>query len=201
MHAARAGRRPSSRLPDAEEIASAVLLRRATLLVVIVDPNSRRTAPTSPHRLTGLRPLQASSFLLVRGEPSPYKHLASYSLVIDVVWIPDQRLHHTEGGYDPFLPLHVSSFQASASAGGFARRCSSRSDPAIAPTPLSSSSRAPRSAATRLPPGSSVPPVYLLTLAYLIGYLGEHEPALEANLGFMLELPAAFRPNRPPAAR
>src|SRR5207244_3075038 len=41
-------------------------------------------------------------------------------------------------------------------------------------------------------------PIYLLTLAYLIGYLGEHERRSKRKLGFMRELPAAFRRGRPP---
>src|SRR5437016_3242791 len=41
-------------------------------------------------------------------------------------------------------------------------------------------------------------PIYLLTLAYLIGYLGEYERRSKRKLGFMLELPAAFRRGRAP---
>jgi signal transduction histidine kinase len=41
-------------------------------------------------------------------------------------------------------------------------------------------------------------PVYLLVLGYLIGYLGEHERRSKRKLGFMLEMPAAFRRNRAP---
>ena len=41
-----------------------------------------------------------------------------------------------------------------------------------------------------------VRPVYLLVLGYLIGYLGEHERRSKRKLGFMLEMPAAFRRNR-----
>jgi hypothetical protein len=42
-------------------------------------------------------------------------------------------------------------------------------------------------------------PLYLIILAYLIGYLGEHERRSRRKLGFMLEVPETFRLR--PAAR
>jgi len=175
-----------------------VLLATATLLVVIVDPKQPSYRSDLAYIvLTGYVLYSIVLFLLVRGELLRHKHLASYSLVIDVVWISLISVF-TEGGTSPFFLLHV--FVISSVSVRWGLRATMLVTIGLAllyPAVFFVASHAI---------GSDIGfrrvhlfrPVYLLTLAYLIGYLGEHERRSKRKLGFMLELPAAFRPNRPP---
>ena len=175
-----------------------VLLAIATLLVVIIDPKQPSYRSDLAYIvLTGYVLYSVALFLLARAELLQHERLGWYSLAIDVVWISLISVF-TEGGTSPFFLLHV--FVISSVSVRWGLRATMLVTIGLAllyPAVFLLASHAI---------GGDIGfrrvhlfrPVYLLTLAYLIGYLGEHERRSKRKLGFMLELPAAFRRNRAP---
>ncbi len=175
-----------------------VLLATATLAVVIIDPKQPSfRADLAYVLLTGYVGYSLLLFLLVRAELLRQERLGWYSCAIDVAWI-SLISPFTEGGTSPFFLLHV--FVISSVSVRWGVRATMLVTVVLAllyPSVFFIASHTI---------GSDVGfrrvhlfrPAYLLTLAYLIGYLGEHERRSKRKLGFMLELPAAFRRGRPP---
>jgi signal transduction histidine kinase len=170
-----------------------VLLGLTTLAVCIIDPKQPSfRADIAYVVLSGYVAYSVLLFLLVRGEYLRQEWVGWYSTAIDVAWISLISVF-TEGGTSPFFLLHV--FVISSVSVRWGLRATMLVTIVL----------------TLLYPAAFlvasdigvrhvhlVRPVYLLTLAYLIGYLGEHERRSKRKLGFMLELPAAFRRGRPP---
>ncbi len=175
-----------------------VLLAVATLVVVVVDPKQPSyRSDLAYFVLTGYVAYSVVLFLLVRAELLRHKRLGWYSLGIDVVWISLISVF-TEGGTSPFFLLHV--FVISSVSVRWGLRATMLVTIVLAllyPAVFYLASHAIGSE-VGLRRVHLFRPIYLLTLAYLIGYLGEHERRSKRKLGFMLELPAAFRRNRPP---
>jgi len=177
-----------------------VLLATATLAVVIVDPKQPSfRADLAYVVLNGYVAYSVVLFLLVRAELLRQERLGWYSCAIDVAWI-SLISPFTEGGTSPFFLLHVFVISSVSVRWGF--RATMLVTIVLAllyPSVFFVASHTI---------GSDVGfrrvhlfrPAYLLTLAYLIGYLGEHERRSKRKLGFMLELPAAFRRGRPPGS-
>ena len=175
-----------------------VLLAIATLLVVVVDPKQPSYRSDLAYViLAGYTVYAIVLFLLVRAELLRHKQLGWVSLAIDVVWISLISVF-TEGGTSPFFLLHV--FVISSVSVRWGLRATMLVTIALAllyPAVFFVASHA-IGGDVGLRRVHLFRPIYLLTLAYLIGYLGEHERRSKRKLGFMLELPAAFRRNQPP---
>jgi signal transduction histidine kinase len=175
-----------------------VLLGVATLVVVVVDPKQPSYRSDLAYMiLTGYVAYSIGLFLFVRAEVLRHKRLGWYSLAIDVVWISLISVF-TEGGTSPFFLLHV--FVISCASVRWGLRATMLVTAVLVllyPTTFYLASHA-IGGDVGLRRVHLFRPIYLLTLAYLIGYLGEHERRSKRKLGFMLELPAAFRRNRPP---
>ena len=170
-----------------------VLLALATLGVVIVDPKQPSfRADLAYVVLNGYVLYSVGLFLLVRGEYLRQEWVGWYSTAIDVAWISLISVF-TEGGTSPFFLLHVFVISSVSVRWGFrATMLVTVVLTLLYPAAfLVASDMGVRHV-------HIVRPVYLLTIAYLIGYLGEHERRSKRKLAFMLELPAAFRRGRPP---
>ena len=175
-----------------------VLLAIAMLLAVIFDVRQPSFGRDLAYLLLdGYVVYGALLFTLVRGERLRPDWAGRFSLAIDIVWI-SLISDFTEGGTNAFLLLHVFVISSVSVRWGF--RATMLVTIVLAllyPTVFVAASYMIGSEAgfRRV---HLFRPVYLLTLAYLIGYLGEHERRSKRKLGFMLELPAAFRRGRPP---
>ncbi len=176
-----------------------VFLSSATFAVVLAD--SKEPALGTPFCNTVLAAYALYSgllFLLVRGERFPQRLLARCSVALDLVWIMLITIV-TEGGTNPFFLLHVFVISSVSVRWGF--RPTMAVTAAIAllyPAALWAASQAVGSSVLAFRRAHFFRPIYLIGLGYLIGYLGEHERRSKRKLRFMLELPAAFRRNRPP---
>jgi signal transduction histidine kinase len=175
-----------------------MILAVATFAVVVVDPKLPSVRSDLGYVvLVAYVVYSALLFLLVRREYLRQELVAPYSTAADIAWTTLITLS-TEGGTSPFFLLHVFVISSVSVRWGF------RATMLVAMV-LATLYPAVFYVATH-GMGSDVGfrrihlfrPVYLLTLAYLIGYLGEHERRSKRKLSFMLELPAAFRRNRPP---
>ena len=175
-----------------------MLLATATLVVVIVDPKQPSfRADLAYVVLNGYVGYSILLFLLVRAEMLRQEHLGWYSCVLDVAWI-SLISPFTEGGTSPFFLLHVFVISSVSVRWGF--RATMLVTIVLAllyPSVffLASHTIGSEVGFRRV---HLIRPIYLLTLAYLIGYLGEHERRSKRKLGFMLELPAVFRRGRAP---
>ena len=175
-----------------------VLLAVATLAVVIVDPKQPSFGDDLAFVvLYGYVAYSGLLFLLVRGEYLRQEWVGRYSTAIDIVWISLISLF-TEGGTSPFFLLHVYVISSVSVRWGFrATMLVTGVLVLLYPTVFVIASHLI---------GSDIGfrrvylirPLYLLTLSYLIGYLGEHERRSKRKMTFMLELPAAFRRNASP---
>ncbi len=176
-----------------------VLLAMATLVVVGLDSRAQAAQPTpGTLLLVAYAAYSGLLFLQVRAERLRQELVAPYSTAADVVWISLISVF-TEGGVSPFFLLHVFVISSVSVRWGLrATMAVTLLLAALYPvTPLLASwLLAADELGFRRP--HLVRPIYLLVLGYLIGYLGEHERRSKRKLGFMLELPAAFRRNRPP---
>ena len=175
-----------------------MLLATATLAVVIVDPKQPSfRADLAYVVLNGYVGYSILLFLLVRAEMLRQEHLGWYSCALDIAWI-SLISPFTEGGTSPFFLLHVFVISSVSVRWGF--RATMLVTIVLAllyPSVffLASHTIGSEVGFRRV---HLIRPIYLLTLAYLIGYLGEHERRSKRKLGFMLELPAVFRRGRPP---
>src|ERR1043166_7815574 len=147
-----------------------VLLALATLGVVIVDPKQPSfRADLAYVVLNGYVGYSILLFLLVRAEMLRQEHLGWYSCVLDIAWI-SLISPFTEGGTSPFFLLHVFVISSVSVRWGF--RATMLVTIVLAllyPVAfLVASDMGVRHV-------HFVRPVYLLTIAYLIGYLGAHE--------------------------
>jgi len=175
-----------------------VLLASATLAVIIVDPKQPSfRADLAYLILVAYVVYSAGLFVLVRGEYLRQEQLGWYSLAIDIPWISLISLF-TEGSTSPFFLLHVFVISSVSVRWGF-RGTMLVTLVLVVLYPLSFLIVNPiLGIDIGFRRAYLVRPAYLLPLGYLIGYLGEHERRSKRKLGFMLELPAAFRRNRPP---
>ena len=170
-----------------------VLLALTTLGVVIVDPRQPSfRADLGYVVLNGYVLYSIFLFVLVRGEYLRQEWVGWYTTAIDVGWISLISVF-TEGGTSPFFLLHVFVISSVSVRWGLgATMLVTVVLTLLYPVAfLVASDMGVRHV-------HFVRPVYLLTIAYLIGYLGEHERNSKRKLGFMLDLPAAFRRGRPP---
>jgi signal transduction histidine kinase len=175
-----------------------VLLATGTLTVVVVDPSQPSYRPELGHLVLGSYvAFSVLLFLAVRGEYVRQEAVGRYSVAADIVWIALISVF-TERGTSPFFLLHVFVLLSVSVRWGLA---------VTAPVTVLLAALYPATifVANAFDPGEFVfhrthlfRPVYLVVLGYLIGYLGEHERRSKRRMGFMLDLPAAFRRSRPP---
>jgi signal transduction histidine kinase len=176
------------------------LLATATLAVVIVDPRqpSLRADLAYPF-LAGYLVYSVLLLLLVRREVLPQERLGPYSAAVDVVWIT-LIARFTEGGPGPFFLLHV--FVISSVSVRWGLRATMAVSVLLAllyPAMLLAANFGLPGDDVELRRAHLFRPLYLGVLGYLIGHLGEHERGSRRRLAFLLDLPGAFRRNRPPA--
>ena len=181
-----------------------VLLATATLAVIIADPRQPSfRADLAYALLTAYIVYSGVVFFLVRKDYLRNVQNADVlATATDIVWVTILT-RFTEAGPGPFFLLHV--FVISSVSVRWGLRAT------MAVTLLLSVLYPSMLLAVHLGTvgGSGDDPVfrrayllrplYLIILAYLIGYLGEHERRSRQKLGFMLDLPQAFRLR--PAAR
>lgn len=178
-----------------------VLLATATLAVVIADPRQPSFRADIAYLILNAYVIYSGLlFLLVRkGYLGKIQRAALYSTAADVVWVT-VLTRFTEGGAGPFFLLHV--FVISCVSVRWGLRAT------MAVTIILSVLYPSMLLAVQLGTGGEdlefrraylLRPLYLLILAYLIGYLGEHERRSRRKLAFMLDLPEAYRLRRPPA--
>jgi signal transduction histidine kinase len=181
-----------------------VLLATATLAVVIADPRQPSFRADLAYLLLNAYIIYSGVvFLLVRKDYlTNVPNAAVLATAADIVWITILT-RFMEAGPGPFFLLHV--FIISSVSVRWGLRAT------MAVTALLSVLYPAMLLIVNL--GSAVTggddavfrrayllrPLYLMILAYLIGYLGEHERRSRRKLGFMLEVPEAIRLR--PAAR
>jgi signal transduction histidine kinase len=175
-----------------------VLLALATIGVAIIDPKQPSFRPDLAYVvLYGYLAYSVVVFALVRGEHLRQEWVGRYAMVLDVGWISLITIF-TEGGTSPFFLLHVFVISSVSVRWGFrATMVVTIVFALLYPIVFFVAGHVF---------GTDIGfrrvhifrPVYLLTLAYLIGYLGEYERRSKRKLGFMLDLPAAFRRGRQP---
>jgi signal transduction histidine kinase len=170
-----------------------VLLALTTVAVCVIDPRQPSfRADIAYVVLSGYLAYSVVLFLLVRGELLRQEWVGWYSTAIDVAWISVISVF-TEGGTSPFFLLHVFVISSVSVRWGFRATMGVTIVLAILyPAAFMVASD------IGVRHVHLVRPVYLVTIAYLIGYLGEHERRSKRKMGFMLELPAVFRRGRPP---
>jgi signal transduction histidine kinase len=176
-----------------------VLLATATLAIVVVDPKQPSFVPPVGYVvLTAYVAYSALLFLLVRGEHLRKDLVGPYSAGADVLWVTLITVF-TEGGTSPFFLLHAFViFSVSVRWGFVATMAVTVVLALLYPVALHLASYWAEAGDLSTRRAQLFRPIYLLVLGYLVGYLGEHERHSKRKLGFMLELPAAFRRSRPP---
>lgn len=180
-----------------------VLLATATLAVIIADPRQPSfRADIAYLLLSAYLAYSGVVFFLVRKDYlTKVPNAAVLATILDVVWVT-VLTRFTEPGPGPFFLLHV--FVISSVSVRWGLRAT------MAVTVLLAVLYPSMLLAVHLGTGGAgddpvfrraylLRPLYLLILAYLIGYLGEHERRSRRKLGFMLHVPEAFRLR--PAAR
>ena len=202
LSAARSGRRtgvldPISRT---EKILAfcRLLLTAASFTVVFVDPKEPSLGTDPANLVLGSYVVySALLFLVVRGEFVAQERLGRYALAGDVLWLTLVTVV-TEGGTSPFFLLHVFVISSVSVRWGLAATMVVTAGLAILyPAALWAASHVLGGEVLVFRRAHLFRPIYLVGLGYLIGYLGEHEHRSKRKLRFMLELPAAFRRNRP----
>jgi signal transduction histidine kinase len=175
-----------------------VLLALATIGVAIIDPKQPSFRPDLAYVvLYGYLAYSVVVFALVRGEHLRQEWVGRYSMVLDVGWISLITIF-TEGGTSPFFLLHVFVISSVSVRWGFRATMVVTVVLALLYPIVFFLAGHVFGTDIGFRRVHIFRPVYLLTLAYLIGYLGEYERRSKRKLGFMLELPAAFRRGRPP---
>jgi len=180
-----------------------VLLATATLGVIIADPRLPSfNAPLAYLLLNAYIVYSGVVFLLVRQDYlTNVPNAAVLATAADLVWVTILT-RFTEPALGPFFLLHVFIICSVSVRWGLRAT--------IAVTVVLSILYPTMIAAVRVGAGDVdddpvfrpaylLRPLYLMVVAYLIGYLGEHERRSRRKLGFMLEIPASFRLR--PAAR
>jgi signal transduction histidine kinase len=176
-----------------------VLLATATIVVAIVDPKQPSfRADIAYVILTGYLVYSAVLFLLVRGEYLHQDRLGLYSTIGDVAWIT-LLSRFMEGGTGPFFLLHVFVISSVSVRWGLGATMVTTVVLAVLYPAVFYALSLGTGSEEGFRRAHLFRPAYLLVLGYLIGYLGEHERRSRRKLSFMLDLPAAFRGNRPPA--
>jgi len=175
-----------------------VLLATATQAIIAIDPKSPSLVPEVAYLvLTAYVGYSALLFVLVRGARLPQDRVGVYTTAADVLWVTAITVF-TEGGTSPFFLLHAFViFSVSVRWGLTATMLVTLVLAALYPLSLALASHWAPDADLGTRRAQLFRPVYLLVLGYLVGYLGEHERHSKRKLGFMLELPAAFRRRRP----
>jgi signal transduction histidine kinase len=178
-----------------------VLLATATLAVVIADPKQPSFRADLAYLILNAYVVYSGVlfFLVRRDYLGRVRHAAVMATAADVVWVT-VLTRFTDGGAGPFFLLHV--FVISSVSVRWGLRAT------MAVTIILSALYPAMLMALHFGTGSEdvgfrrvhlLRPLYLMVLAYLIGYLGEHERRSRRKLAFMLDLPAAFRFRRPAA--
>ncbi len=177
-----------------------VLLATATIAVCIVDPKQPSFRANLAYViLCGYVVYSGLLFLLVRREYFQKDRLGLYSTAIDVIWIT-VITRFTEGGTGPFFLLHVFVISSVSVRWGLGTTMGVTLVLAVLyPAMFFVLGLGVGTEDLAFRRAHLFRPVYLLVLGYLIGYLGEHERRSRRKLGFMLDLPAAFRRSRIPA--
>jgi signal transduction histidine kinase len=175
-----------------------VLLATATQAIVAIDPKSPSLVPEVAYLvLTAYVGYSALLFVLVRGSHLRQERVGIYTTAADVLWVTAITVF-TEGGTSPFFLLHAFViFSVSVRWGLAATMLVTLVLAVLYPVSLAIAAWWAPGADLAMRRAQLFRPVYLLVLGYLVGYLGEHERHSKRKLGFMLELPAAFRRSRP----
>ena len=180
-----------------------VLLATATLAVIIADPRQPSfRADLAYLVLNAYIAYSGVVFFLVRKDYlTKVPNAAVLATAADIVWVTILT-RFTDAGPGPFFLLHVFIICSASVRWGLRATMGVTVILALLyPSML---------LAVHLGSGGAggedgvrraylLRPLYLLILAYLIGYLGEYERRSRQKLGFMLKLPEAFRLR--PAAR
>jgi len=175
-----------------------VLLATATLAVVVVDPKLPSSRSDLAYIiLTAYVVYSGLLFLLVRGEHLRQERVGPFSAVADIAWVTLISMF-TEGGTSPFFLLHVFVISSVSVRWGLSATMLVTVVLALLYPGILFVASHGIGSDVGFRRVHLVRPVYLLVLGYLIGYLGEHERRSKRKLGFMLEMPAAFRRSRAP---
>jgi signal transduction histidine kinase len=174
-----------------------MLLATATLAIVGIDPKQPSIAPNFAYLiLTAYVGYSGLLFVLVRGEYLRQDRVGPASAAADVAWVTLISVF-TEGGTSPFFLLHVFViFSVSVRWGLRATMVVTSILAILYPAGLFVAGH--WAGGADLGRAQFFRPIYLLVLGFLLGYLGEHERHSKRKLGFMLDLPAAFRRNTQP---
>lgn len=137
-------------------------------------------------------------FLVVRGEYIPQERLGRVALVADILWVTAIILV-TEGSTSPFFLLHAFVILSVSLRWGLQATMGVTAVLAVLyPFSLWVESEWLGPNVFIFRRAYLFRPFYLLGLGCLIGYIGEYERRSKRKLGFLLELPALFRRDRPP---
>jgi signal transduction histidine kinase len=179
-----------------------VLLATATLAVIIADPRQPSfRADLAYLLLNAYIAYSGVVFFLVRKDYlTKVPNAAVLATAADIVWVT-VLTRFTEAGPGPFFLLHVFVISSVSVRWGLrATMAVTVLLSVLYPSMLlvlGTGGTGGDDAVFRR--AYLLRPLYLIILAYLIGYLGEHERRSRRKLGFMLEVPEAFRLR--PAAR
>jgi len=177
---------------------SRLLLTIYTLVVVTIDPQQPSFKPSFADVVLGAYvAYSALLFFLVRGAYVSAQRIGLFSAAADIVWVSIIALF-TEGGTSPFFALHVFVILSVSVRWGLAAALVATVLLALLYPALLITGRWIEFHEPVFRNVHLFRPIYLLIIGYLIGYLGEHERRAKRKLGFMLELPAAFRRKRAP---
>src|SRR5881409_432819 len=175
-----------------------LLLTIYTLAVVTIDPQQPSFKPNFADVVLGAYvAYSALLFFLVRGAYVSAQRVGFFSAAADVAWVSVIALF-TEGGTSPFFALHVFVILSVSLRWGLAATLIVTLLLALLYPGLVIGGRWLDFHDSVFRNVHLFRPIYLLIIGYLIGYLGEHERRAKRKLGFMLELPAAFRRNQSP---
>jgi signal transduction histidine kinase len=176
-----------------------VLLAVAAFAAVVLDPKQPFRPDVAYPVLLAYTAYSALLFLLVRGEYLRQEGVGPVSAAADIAWVTLISLFTEAGsGTSPFFLLHVFVISSVSVRWGLgATLAVTVALAALYPASLFVAGHW-IGADLAFRRAHLFRPAYLLVLGYLIGYLGEHEHRSKRKLGFMLDLAATFRRDRPP---